>query len=51
MYIPKITPSVDYNEWLNRLNTLPNKLTNPNSVKVPKVVKLMNKKTLLYIEL
>ena len=30
-----------------RLNTQPNKLTNQNSLKVPKVFNLTNKKTLL----
>ena len=43
----KITPSVDKNLWLKRLNAQLNKPTNQNSVKVPKVIKLTNKKTLL----
>ena len=45
--IYKITPFVDYNKWLKRLDTQPNKGTNKNSVKVPKVVDTTNKKTLL----
>ena len=44
MYIPNDDaqnfPSVDYNKWLNRLNTQINKPANKNSVKVPKVIKL-----------
>ena len=40
----KITPTVDQNQWLNRLNTQLNKPTNQNSVKVPKDVKSTNKK-------
>ena len=43
----KVTPSVDENKWLKRLNTKLNKTTNQNSVKVPKVVMPKNKKTLL----
>ena len=39
-----ITPSVDFNQWLKRLET--NEPTNQNSIKVPKVVKPTNKKTL-----
>ena len=46
IYIPNYdtqnTPSVDYNKWLKRLDT-----TNQNSIKVPKVVKLTYKKTLI----
>ena len=45
--IHKITPSVDYNQWLRRLDTQPNEATNQNSFKVPKVDKTTNKKTLL----
>ena len=37
--IYKITPSVDYNYWLKRLDTKPNETTNPIK-KVPKVIKL-----------
>ena len=40
--IYKITPSVDYNYWLKRLDT-----TNQNSIKVLKVVEPTNKKALL----
>ena len=51
MYIPnantKITPYVNNNQRLKRLETQLNKPTNQNSVKVPKVVKPKNKKTLL----
>ena len=53
MYIPndmihKITPSVDYNLLLKRLDTLLKKNpTNQYSIKAPKVGKPMNKKTLL----
>ena len=47
MLIHKITPSVDYNYWLKRLDTQLNKTTNQNSLEVPKVVMPKNKKTLL----
>ena len=40
----QITPSVDYNQWLKRLNTQLNELTNKNSMKVPKVVSQQIKK-------
>ena len=40
--------SVDYNYWLKRLNTELNKPINQNSIKVLKVGKTANKKTLLY---
>ena len=43
--IHKITPYVDYNYRLKRLNTQLNEPTNQNSN--PKVVKPTNKKTLL----
>ena len=51
MYIPtkmihKITPSVDYNQWLKRWDTQSNKPTNQNPITVPKVVKPTNKKSL-----
>ena len=40
LYIPiddtKITPSVDHNKWLKRLDTQLNEPTNQNSRKVPK---------------
>ena len=49
MYIPndnyKITPSVDYNYWLKRLDTKLNEPADQNSLEVPKVVKPTNKKT------
>ena len=38
-YDTKITPSVDYNFELKRLDTQLNESTNQNSIKVPKVVK------------
>ena len=43
MVIHKINPSVDDNKWLKRLDTQFNETNNQNSLKVPKVVKLMNK--------
>ena len=39
MMIHKITPSVDYNYLLKRLETQLNHPTNENSVKAPKVIK------------
>ena len=51
MYIPNIDTQnytfVDYNQWLKRLETQLNKPTNQNSLKVLKVVKTKNKKTLI----
>ena len=47
MMIHKFTPYVDYKQSLNRLDSQFNKLTNQNSIKVPKVVKPRNNKTLL----
>ena len=47
MMIHKITPFVDYNYWLKHFNTQLNESTNQYSLKVPKVVKPINKKTLL----
>ena len=47
MLIHKVTPYVDYNKWLKRMNTQFNKPTNKNLVQVLKVVKPTNKKTLL----
>ncbi len=41
----KITPSVDYNKWIKRLDTQLNEPTNQNAIKDPKVVKQTNKKT------
>ena len=46
MMIHKIILSVDYNYRLKRLDTQLNELTNQNLLKVPKVVKQTNKKTL-----
>ena len=46
MVIHKITPSVDYNSWLKRLDTELNKPTNRNSIKVYNAVKPTNKKML-----
>ena len=45
MRIHKITPSVDYNWCLKRLDTQQNEPTYQNSIKVPKVVKPTNKKS------
>ena len=39
--------SVDYNQWLKRLDTQLNELTNQNSIKVTKVVVPTNNKTVL----
>ena len=47
MMVQKVTPSVYYNQWLKRLNTQLNESTNQNPIKVPKVVKPTNIKTLL----
>ena len=51
MYIPnhdkKNYANEDYNKWLKRLDTQFNKSTYQNLIKVPKVVKPRNKKTLL----
>ena len=47
MMIYKMNLSVDYNQCLKRLETDSNEPTNQNSIKVPKVVKPMNKTTLL----
>ena len=46
MMIHKIAPSVDKNYWLKILDTHLNETTNQDSIKVLKVVKLTNKKTL-----
>ena len=40
----KITPSLDYKQWLKCLDTQLNKPTNQNSIKVPRVVKSIDKK-------
>ena len=47
MMIHKIAPAVEYNYYLNRLDTQINEPTNQNLILVPKVVKSKNKKTLL----
>ena len=44
--IHKIIHSVDYNLWLKCLDTQHNEPPHQNSIKVPKVVKPTNKKTL-----
>ena len=44
MIIHRITPSVDYNYWLKRLDTQLNETTNQNSIKVAKVDKPTNNK-------
>ena len=46
MMIHKITPFVDYNDWLKRLDSQLNETTDQNSTTVPKVVNSTNKKTL-----
>ena len=50
IYIPIVdtqnTPSVDYNQWLKRLDIQRNEPTNNNSLNVPKIVKPTNKKTI-----
>ena len=38
MMIHKLTPYVDYNLWLKRLDNQVNEPTNQKSVKIPKVV-------------
>ena len=43
----QIFPSVDYNEWFKRLDTQLIEPSNTNPIKVSKVVKPKNKKTLL----
>ncbi len=43
-----INASVDCNQWIKRLDNQVNDRTNQNFIKVPKVVKPTNKKTLLY---
>ena len=51
MYLPnddiKKFPFVNFNQWLKCLYTQLNKPTNQNLIKVLKVVKITNKKTLL----
>ena len=49
LFIPiddtKITPSVDHNKWLKRLDTQLNEPTNQNSIIIQKVVEPTNNKT------
>ena len=40
MYIPKITSSVYYNQWLKCLVTQLNEQTNQNAIKIPKLLSL-----------
>ena len=47
MIIQKLTPFVDYNQWLKRLDIQLNEPINRNLIKVPKVIKPTNKKTIL----
>ena len=47
IYISNKDASVDYNQWLNRLDTQLKEPINQNSTKVNKVVKPTNKKTSL----
>ena len=48
MMINKIIPSVDYSQWLKRLDTQFNESTTKNFIKVPKdAVESKNKKTFL----
>ena len=44
MLIHKITPSIDYNYWLECLDTQLNKPASQNSIKASKVFKPTNKK-------
>ena len=45
--IQKNTPSVNYKQWLKRMDTKLDEQTNQNSLKVTKVVESTNRKTLL----
>ena len=48
MMIQKNATSVNYNQWLKRLDTcLKKQVNNQNSIKVPKVVEPTSKKHLL----
>ena len=47
MMIHKVTPSETYNKCMKRVDTEPYEPTNQNSMKVLKVVKQTNKKTLI----
>ena len=44
MIIYKITPTVDYNQWLKRLNTQLIEATNQNSLKPPKLLSQRRRK-------
>ena len=45
MMINKTTPSLDYKQWLKRLDTQLCEPNNQNLIKVPKVINSTNKKT------
>ena len=47
MYIFNNYPSVDFDQWLKRLETQTDESNNQNSIKDPKVVKPTNKNLLL----
>ena len=47
MMLHKMTPFVDLKQWLKRLDTQLYESTNQNSMKVPKIDKSTNKKSLL----
>ena len=47
MMIHKIDPSIDYNQWLKRLDTQYNEPTNQKLLRAPKVVNEVNKKMLI----
>ena len=47
MMIHKTTPSVDYNQWLKRLDNQLNEPTKQKSIKVPKVVKPLNRNIII----
>ena len=47
MMIHKITPSVDYNLWLKRMDNYLSETTNHISIKVPEIVKQTNNETLI----
>ena len=44
MMIHKITPSLDYNQWLKRMDIQLNELTNQNLLKSPKLWKRIEKR-------
>ena len=47
MMTNSIAPNVSCNKWIKRLDTQPYKIINQNYIKVPKVVKPTDNKTLL----